>query len=216
MKLYKIKHSFTHQVLFELKTSSFKLCVEAAISAGVSLSGANLSKAHLFEANLSGANLSKANLSEAHLFGANLFGANLFGANLYRANLSKADLSEANLFGANLFEANLSGAVNVSFTNFPSTRLLQGIHLGELSYALTLELMRRDAYHHPEPERFDIWAAGGNCPYQNEDRQWFFKEKRKLWKRGNPEMADRDLIIEICKEKGWGIDGYLKIEAHRG
>ena len=47
MKLYKIKHRFTGEVLFEIGTSSFKLCVEAAVKAGASLVGASLVGASL-------------------------------------------------------------------------------------------------------------------------------------------------------------------------
>ena len=132
--------------------------------------------------------------------------ADLSGANLYRANLYRADLSEANLSGADL-----SGA-DLEFYQFPSIRLISSINLGSLSDGLTRELMRRDAYAHPKPEKFDEWANGGDCPYQNEERCWFFQEKRNLWKRGNPTTKDSDLIFAICKEKGWGIKGYLEIE----
>ena len=125
-------------------------------------------------------------------------------ANLYRANLSGAYLYRAYLYRANLYRANLSGA-NLSFHQFPSIRLLSSIPLGLLSDILTLELMRRDAYGHPHPDRFDDWANGGNCPYQNEERMWHFVENRNLWKPGNPEMTDRDLVVAICKEKGWKI-----------
>ena len=116
-----------------------------------------------------------------------------------RADLSGADLSEANLSGANL-----------EFQQFPSIRLLSSIQLGILSGELTLELMRRDANAHPHPEKFGVWMKGGACPYQNEERFWFFSEKRDLWKAGNPTMKDSELIIAICKEKGWKINGYLK------
>jgi len=70
--------------------------------------------------------------------------------------------------------------------------------------------MRRDAYAHPYPKRFDDWAKfQGDCPYQKkEERFWYFKESKKLWEAGNPQMTDRDLIIAICKEKDWGISGY--------
>ena len=133
-----------------------------------------------------------------------------------RADLSGADLSGANLSGADLYRANLSGAdlsgANLEFYQFPSIRLISSINLGSLSDGLTLELMRRDAYAHPKPEKFDEWANGGDCPYQNEERCWFFQEKRNLWKRGNPTTKDSDLIFAICKEKGWGIKGYLEIE----
>ena len=122
------------------------------------------------------------------------------------ADLSGADLSGADLSGANLSGADLSGA-NLSFHQFPSIRLLSSIPLGKISDILTLELMRRDAFGHPHPERFDAWAKGGDCPYKNEDRLWHFRENRNLWKPGNPEMTDRDLVIAICKEKGWKIGG---------
>ena len=121
-----------------------------------------------------------------------------------RANLSKANLYRANLFGANLSK------VKFMFQQFPSITLLSSINLGEISDKLALELMRRDAEAHPYPERFNEWASGGVCPYQNEERFWKFKERREVWKPGKPQMKGSDLIIEICKEKGWKIKGYLK------
>jgi uncharacterized protein YjbI with pentapeptide repeats len=181
------------------------------------LNEANLNEANLNEANLSGANLSEANLGEANLWRANLWRANLWRANLgeanlNEANLNEANLNEANLNEANLNEANLSGAnlsgANIEFPVFPSIRLLSSISLGALPDYLTVELMRRDASSHPYRERFDEWAEGGQCPYQNEERFWFFEEKRDLWKPGKPTMEDCDLIIAICKAKGWKINGF--------
>ena len=96
------------------------------------------------------------------------------------------------------------------FQQFPSITLLSSINLGEISDKLALELMRRDAEAHPYPELFNEWAAGGTCPYQNEERFWKFKERREVWKPGKPQMKGSDLIIEICKEKGWKIKGYLE------
>ena len=195
--------------LFSLETETLKLCVEAAVKHRVNLYGANLSGANLSRADLSGADLYRAdlyraNLSGANLSGANLYRANLSGANLYRANLSRADLYRADLSGANLYRANLSRAT-IFFNKFPSIRVLSSINLGKLSDALSLELMRRDAAAHPYPERFDEWARGGNCPYQNEERFWIFDLNRDLWKPGKPELTDVELIRNICNSKGWGI-----------
>jgi len=148
-------------------------------------------------ANLSGANLSRVNLSRANLSRANLSGADLSGANLYGANL----------YGTHLYGTNLYGA-NLEFSRFPSIRLISSIQLGLISNDLALELMRRDADGHPYPEKFDEWAKGGDCPYQNEDRFWLFNEKREAWKPGKPQMSDKDLIIAICKEKEWKIKNY--------
>ena len=174
---------------------------------GADLSGANLSGADLYRANLSGANLSGADLSGADLSGADLFGANLSGADLYRADLYRADLYRANLPGANLSGANLSRA-DLEFSRFPSIRLISSIQLGLISNDLALELMRRDADGHPYPEKFDEWAKGGKCPYQNEERFWLFNEKQEAWKPGKPQMSDKDLIVALCKEKGWKIRNY--------
>jgi hypothetical protein len=77
--------------------------------------------------------------------------------------------------------------------------------LGKLSDKLTLELMRRDAYGHPHPEKFNIWSNGGNCPYEDEERMWHFTENPALWRKGKPQLSDYELIVGICKEKAWKI-----------
>ena len=151
------------------------------------------------KANLGGADLGEANLRRADLREADLRGANLRGANL----------REANLWGANLREANLWG-VNLEFYQFPSIRLISSIRLYGLSDNLQVELMRRDAFGHPHPKKFDQWAKDGKCPYDDVERFWLFEPKRELWSPGLPQMTDRDLIIEICKNQNWKIKGYLK------
>ena len=167
----------------------------------------------------------KADLGGADLRGANLGGADLRVANLRDANLGDADLRYANLRGADLRGADLGdadlryadlGGANLEFIRFPSIRLLSSINLGDCSKALTLELMRRDAQAHPHPERFDEWSKGGPCPYENEEYFWHLNWRKDLWKSGKPEMRDSDLILAICKEKGWGIRGYLEIKKNEG
>ena len=93
-----------------------------------------------------------------------------------------------------------------SFAFFPVSILRCWLY--ELPPTLTLELMRRDAWAHPKPEMFDIWADGGPCPYESDkiERLHFFQEKRSLWSPGPPTMKDSDLIIAICKEKNWVIN----------
>ena len=214
----KIINKFTDKIICKGEES----IKELAEKYGANLSGANLDEtnlpwanldeANLNRANLSGANLSGANLSRANLDRANLSGANLSGANLSQANLSRANLDRANLNGANLSGANLSGAnldrANLEFFRFPSIRLISSIQLSLIPNNLALELMRRDADGHPYPEKFDEWAKGGDCPYQDEERFWLFNEKREVWKPGKPQMSDKDLIIAICKEKEWKIRNY--------
>ena len=195
-----IRNRFTDKKIAEGK-GSLKTITEKAKA---DLAGADLYRADLYRADLSGASLYRADLYRADLAGANLSGASLSGANLSGASLYRADLS-----GADLTRADLTGA-DLEFHQFPSIRLVSSIQLGELSDEITLELMRRDVYAHPKPELFNEWVKGGNCPYQNEERCWFFSEKRALWKTGDPTIRDSDLIIAICKEKGWKIKGYLQ------
>ena len=131
---------------------------------------------------------------------ADLSGADLREADLNGADLREADLREADLRGAYLNGADLRGA-KIEFYLLPSIKMLASLELNELSDTLTLELMRRDAWAHPQPDLFDTWASGGSCPYQNEDRFWLFELKKELWKPGPPEMRDSDMILAICKEK---------------
>jgi len=173
---------------------------------GADLSGANLYEADLYGADLYRANLYRANLSGANFSGANLYEADISGANLYEANFSGADLSGANLYGANLYEANLS-EVKIKFNTFPSIRLISSIGLGYLSPKLSCELMRWDAVMHPYPKKFNNWANGSDCPYQNEERLFHFETRQRDWIEGLPTMNWVELCRTICKEKGWKIKG---------
>ena len=144
--------------------------------------------------------------NRADLYEADLSEADLSGANLYEANLSEADLSGANLYGANLYEANLS-EVKIKFNTFPSIRLISSIGLGCLSPKLSCELMRWDAVMHPYPKKFNNWANGSDCPYQNEERLFHFETRQRDWIEGLPTMNWVELCRTICKEKGWKIKG---------
>lgn len=171
----------------------------------------NLSHANLSHANLYGANLSRENLSYAYLYGADLYGANLSGtnlsganlshANLYGANMSRANLSRANLSCANLHGAVLSGA-DLSDARFSYVLLMSSIQWGYVSNKLCLEMMRRDALI-TGVEAMSKWAKGGSCPFLSvsEARAYHFNEDRKLWRKGKPQMTDRELWVALCKEK---------------
>jgi len=178
---------------------------------GADFSDVDFSKADLSNVDFSEADLSNVDFSEADLFGASFFGANLHGVDFSEADLSRTNFSGASFSKVNFYMTSLYRA-NLEFPKFPSIRFISQIRLHHLSPDLTLELMRRDASAHPCPEKFDKWAKGGPCPYQNEERFWLFEEKRQLWKAGKPRMRDSDLIIEICKSQGWKIKGYLEEE----
>ena len=127
------------------------------------------------------------------------------------ANENKWNLRTADLRSADLRRADLRSA-EIEFHQFPSIRLLSSMALLKISDKIILELMRLDADAHPKPELFDEWAKGGACPYQNEERWWFMPEKKEVWKPGKPTMKLSDLILEICRQEGWGIKGYLERE----
>lgn len=189
---------------------------EETIKALAEKNRANLKGAYLKRAYLEGANLKRAYLEDANLERAYLKGAKLERANLKDANLKDANLEGANLKDANLERANLEGAylkdAKIEFWQFPSIRLLSSINLGSLSDDLTIELFRRDMAAHPKPERFKAWAKDdGPCPYLNEECFWFFDLRKECWKPGKPTMTDCELIFAICKEKGWKISGYKRI-----
>jgi len=177
------------------------------------LSGSNLSGANLIRANLSGSDLSGSDFSGSNLIGADLSHANLSRANISRANLSRANISRANLSGSDLSGSNLIRA-NLSHANLKNAHLDPSILSSNLSYIdlpdnVTIELMRRDAWCHENPIKFDEWAKGGPCPYDGSkiSRKHFFVEKRELWQPGPPQMRDYDLIMAISESAGWQIEG---------
>ena len=107
MELFQIKHKITGNVLFELKTKSLRLCVEAGIKENADLRHANLRSADLSYANLRYADIRYANLRHANLRHANLRYADLRSADLRSANLRYADIRSADLRSADLRSADL-------------------------------------------------------------------------------------------------------------
>ena len=102
------------------------------------------------------------------------------------------------------FGAGCSFGERCSFTTL--TFMLLHSALYSVSDKLILELMRRDASFHPDPQKFDEWAEGGGCPYDNSiARQYYFNERRELWEAGRPEMTDYELLIAVMKEKKWEL-----------
>ena len=116
---------------FLKKASLRKATLEKAVLFGADLEGADLANANLVRANLVGANLVGANLVEANLVGASLILADLTEANLLEADLMEAILPEADLTGAILTEANLTGAIltesNLTGANFTGAKGLNEI-----------------------------------------------------------------------------------------
>ena len=104
-----------------------------------------------------------------------------------RANLRMAYLSGAYLSGAVLREAVLRGA-KVYGACWPAPTMLLLASWGALSPELTRQCMRFDAANHPEPRRFEEWAAGGLiCPYFGIPwgRAVYFEERRADWVKGD-------------------------------
>jgi hypothetical protein len=153
---------------------------------GADLGGANLGGANLRGAYLGGANLGGADLGGADLGGANLRGADLGGANLGGANLGGANLRGADLGGANLGGANLRGAKYSDGTTWPAPTMVFLANWGAVTDVLCTAMMRLDAACHPDPAAFDLWAAGGPCPYNGVKfgRAASFQEHKDLWSPG--------------------------------
>jgi len=131
------------------------------------------------------ADLSGVDLSGADLSGVDLSGVDLSDADLYGANLSRADLSGADLSGVDLSSADLSGA-NLQKRNYSVINILRSFWLlTPDAKHLTLELMAHDA-ESCGIEAMDKWAQGGDCPFINSERDYYFQEDRQLWLSASP------------------------------
>lgn len=132
MEKMEIKHRWDESILFSGKFESMKTCVEAAVSAGVSLAGANLAGVNLTGANLAGARLADAIFTDAFLADANFTDTYLAGANFTDAYLADTYFTDAYLagaifIGAYLTDANLEG---VDLTDaFLADAYLGGVNL---------------------------------------------------------------------------------------
>jgi hypothetical protein len=185
---------------------------EASLN-GASLNGALLNGALLNRALLNGASLSRALLNGALLNRASLSRASLNGASLNRASLDDASLDDASLNGASLNGALLNGALlnraSLNRASLNGASLLNAsysiitilkINWGELPDDLTLELMRHDA-EFVGNDKMKEWIKSDTCPYVNHCRDFYFKEKKELWKPGKPKLRGYDLFEALCDAK---------------
>jgi hypothetical protein len=183
--------------------SLYRASLNGANLDGASLDGSNLTGASLYRASLNGANLDGASLDGSNLTGASLYrasldGASLTGASLTGASLNGASLDGANLTGASLYRASLNGAsLNGAKYSIISFVIIE---FGELSDKLTIELMRHDAEFCGE-DKMSAWANGGDCPYSDMCRDFYFTEKKALWKPGKPKLRGVELWRALANEK---------------
>ena len=163
-----------------------------ATLAGMYLRGKDLSNQ-----DLSGINMTEANLIRANLHCAKLVGCVLNEAWLYHADLSGADLSGAGLRDARMRGADLRGAT------LPSPTMMLMADWGNMSDALTTDLMNYDASCHPDPEDFERWVKRGKCPYAGcrVERAAEFTEDPALWDPEKPLRRPYDLMMDVLREK---------------
>jgi len=190
---------------------------------GASLNGASLNEASMNCASLNGASLNEASLNCASLNCASLNGASLNCASLNRTSLNRASLNGASLIDASLIEASLIEAslidalldrvslieaslncaslngASLNYARYSISTILK-ISWGTLSDSLILELMRHDA-EFIGYKAMDTWATGGPCQYKTQMRDFYFAEKRSLWKKGKPKLRGLELFVALCKER---------------
>ena len=149
-----------------------------------------------------------ADLRGADLEGADLRYADLRGADLGEANLRRADLRYADLRGADLEGANLEGAnfgeADLRYARYSILAALR-LQWNDLSSSITLELMRWGALS-CGTEKMTAWAKGGKSPFDKLERDFYFQEKKELWKPGKPKMNHVQLWRALCKECKVKID----------
>lgn len=91
---------------------------------------------------------------------------------------------------------------NLSYADLPAPSMVLLASWGSLSSKLTTELMKYDAFFHPDPKAFANWAKGGRCPYSDVkvQRAANFLENKKLWKKGAPKSGYA-LMVAVLREK---------------
>lgn len=99
------------RILYSGEFSTFRDCIETAVSAGTSLQHADLRQANLLNASLDGADLRGADFTGTNLNGANLSEAKLDNALFYGTSLINAVLCESSLKGAQFIDSRLGATL---------------------------------------------------------------------------------------------------------
>ena len=156
--------------------------IEDADMQGLSVDGLSIRYASLWSVNLSNANLKGANFFFSRVNGSDFHGINLEGANLQNVRLHDVNLQNANLSGANLLMTSFSGSI------LDGCRV-QFHKFTELKNIISLRLGNLPEYLNAE-----VLKRG---------------PLGETWGPNKPKTSNTDLLIEICRFKGWGIDGLL-------
>jgi uncharacterized protein YjbI with pentapeptide repeats len=166
---------------------------------GANLDGALMTQVELRESNLKGASLRGANLQSAELVKANLKGADLRNTDLRNTDLCNCDLEGADLRGARLKGANLSEA-NVKDVRWSIPEEILLASWPYISTELTLELMRYEAAHHPNPDALVQWFSGGSSPEDGFERVADYTPDPGSWRPG-PSLPAQVLVQRLIDER---------------
>lgn len=150
---------------------------------------ANLSGIELKDTIINHSNIYRCNLENAKLLKCNLFLSRVVSSNLSGIDLSYSTAELATFYDVNLCNSNFSG-VNLLRTVFPGC-ILDGAKINFHKYTELKDILSIRLGYLPEKIYVEIMKRG--C----------FNDS---WALNNIEMTDNELMIEICKFKGWGID----------
>ena len=132
------------------------------------------------------------NMKNASLPGADLFFSSIGFSDLYGVNLEGGNLDEAKFTSVNLCNANLLNA-SILRTSFAGS-ILDGCKISFHEYTSIKDILSLRLGNLPENLNNEIMKRGS---FGNH------------WGPDKPEIDNNDLMLEICRFKGWGIDGKL-------
>jgi hypothetical protein len=130
----------------------------------INLSGCDFSNMLIKNADFKNAKLIEANFTCTIVRGSDFFEANLSGANLSHGDFRDVNLRNACLHNTNMFNVNLYHA-KLKNTLFPSPTIMLTANWKNISDSSALDLLRYNAFNHPQPERFFLWKEFGVNPY---------------------------------------------------
>jgi len=170
MKIFKIRTTDTHKILFSGQFANFKARLEEAVNQGLKLKNANLKHT----------NLANANLDDAHLEGADFSFANLTGANLSETHMQHTTWRGASLYNACLAEAKLHYA-DMRFAGFGATDFTNA----DISNAL---------FSLNDAAKIDFFntRAMENCTFQNNHNTQYITSKPPISLSG---LLERPIIF---------------------
>lgn len=182
---------------------SFRRMIEVCQKKGKDLLKADLHRSNFLNFKISDMSFSGSNIRRSNWKYAKFTNCKFRQCDFYETDFTGTEFRNCSFYGSDLNGVHFNGTVmdgsSIIHALYSVSSILK-CNWGNLSPELTLELMRHDA-EFVGTKAMARWVKTGDCPYRDCERDFYFTEKKSLWRKGKPKLRGVELFNALCEEK---------------